>query len=98
MFFTRWSSSFSIVGLQTGRPGFDPWQKQSIFPLASVSRPALTPTQPSIQRIPGVLSLGVKRERGVKLTTSPHLVKGKAVPLHAMEALGGRGGIAPTHS
>jgi hypothetical protein len=25
-------------------------------------------------------------------------VKGKAVPLHAMEALWGRGGIAPTHS
>jgi hypothetical protein len=25
-------------------------------------------------------------------------LKGKAVPLHAMEALGGRGGIAPTHS
>jgi hypothetical protein len=25
-------------------------------------------------------------------------VKGKAVPLHAMEALGRRGGIAPTHS
>jgi hypothetical protein len=25
-------------------------------------------------------------------------VKGKAVPLHAMKALGGRGGIAPTHS
>jgi hypothetical protein len=24
--------------------------------------------------------------------------KGKAVPLHAMEALGGRVGIAPTHS
>jgi hypothetical protein len=24
--------------------------------------------------------------------------KGKAVPLHAMEALGGRGSIAPTHS
>jgi hypothetical protein len=24
--------------------------------------------------------------------------KGKAVPQHAMEALGGRGGIAPTHS
>jgi hypothetical protein len=24
--------------------------------------------------------------------------KGKAVPLHALEALGGRGGIAPTHS
>jgi hypothetical protein len=25
-------------------------------------------------------------------------VKGKAVPLHAMEAHGGRGGIAPTHT
>jgi hypothetical protein len=25
-------------------------------------------------------------------------VKSKAVPLHAMEALEGRGGIAPTHS
>jgi hypothetical protein len=24
--------------------------------------------------------------------------RSKAVPLHAMEALGGRGGIAPTHS
>jgi hypothetical protein len=24
--------------------------------------------------------------------------KSKAVPLHAMKALGGRGGIAPTHS
>jgi hypothetical protein len=24
--------------------------------------------------------------------------KSKAVPLHAMEAVGGRGGIAPTHS
>jgi hypothetical protein len=27
-----------------------------------------------------------------------HLCKSKAVPLHAMKALGGRGGIAPTHS
>jgi hypothetical protein len=25
-------------------------------------------------------------------------VKSKAVPLHAMEALAGRGGIVPTHS
>jgi hypothetical protein len=29
---------------------------------------------------------------------STSISKGKAVPLHAMEALGGRGGIAPTHS
>jgi hypothetical protein len=26
------------------------------------------------------------------------LIKVKAVPLHAMKALGGRGSIAPTHS
>jgi hypothetical protein len=25
-------------------------------------------------------------------------LKGKVIPLHAMEAPGGRGGIAPTHS
>jgi hypothetical protein len=25
-------------------------------------------------------------------------VKGKMIPLHAMEAHGGRGGIAPTHT
>jgi hypothetical protein len=41
---------------------------------SSVSRPALGPTQPSIQCVPGVLSPGVKRGRGVMLTTHPHLV------------------------
>jgi hypothetical protein len=30
--------------------------------------------------------------------SAKNLIKGKAVPLHAMEALGERGGIAPTHS
>jgi hypothetical protein len=34
----------------------------------------------------------------VELRQMPQKAKGKAVPLHAMEALGGRGGIAPTHS
>jgi hypothetical protein len=29
---------------------------------------------------------------------SIHTTKSKAVPLHAMDVLGGRGGIAPTHS
>jgi hypothetical protein len=33
-------------GLQTGRPGFDPQQRQRIFLIASASRPALGPTQP----------------------------------------------------
>jgi hypothetical protein len=31
-------------------------------------------------------------------TRTSAVKKGKAVPLDAMEALGGRGGIAPTHS
>jgi hypothetical protein len=31
-----------------------------IFPIASVSRPALEPTQPPVQWVPGVLSPGVK--------------------------------------
>jgi hypothetical protein len=39
-----------------------------------VSRPALRPTQPPVQWVPGVLSPGVKRGRGVTLTTLPHLV------------------------
>jgi hypothetical protein len=41
------------------------------FPLTSVSRPALGPTQPPVQWVPGVLSPGVKRGRGVMLTTNP---------------------------
>jgi hypothetical protein len=36
----------------------------SIFPLSSVSRPALGPTQPPVQRVPGVLSPGVKVRPG----------------------------------
>jgi hypothetical protein len=40
----------------------------------SVSRPALGPTQPPVQWVPGVLSLGLKRGRGVTLTSHPHLV------------------------
>jgi hypothetical protein len=38
------------------------------------SRPALGPTQPPIQWVPGVLPPGVKRGWGVTLTTHPHLV------------------------
>jgi hypothetical protein len=45
-----------------------------IFPVASVSKPALGPTQPPVQWVPGVLSPGVKRGWGVTLTTHPHLI------------------------
>jgi hypothetical protein len=44
---------------------------------------------------------GGKAQPGRDADLSPHLVKqkkSKAVPLHAMEAREGRGGIAPTHS
>jgi hypothetical protein len=60
--------------LRTGRPGFDPRQRHKRFLPISVSRPALGPTQPPVQCVPGVLSPGVKRGRGVMLTTHPHLV------------------------
>jgi hypothetical protein len=62
------------TGWTTGWSGFDLRQGQRISPLASVSRPALGPTQPPVQWVSGILSLGVKRGRGVTLTTHPHLV------------------------
>jgi hypothetical protein len=60
--------------LQTGRPDFDPRQKQRISPLASVSRPALRPTQPAIQRVPGSFPPGINHGRSVTVTAHPHLV------------------------
>jgi hypothetical protein len=45
-----------------------------IFSVKSVSILALGPTQPPVQWVPGVLSLGGKRGRGVTLTTHPPLV------------------------
>jgi hypothetical protein len=40
----------------TGQSRFGPWQRQDDFPLTSVSRPALGPTQPPVQWVPEVLS------------------------------------------
>jgi hypothetical protein len=60
-------SSVSSVWLRTGRPGFDPRQRQ-IFILASASRPTLG------HRVPGALSPGARRGRVVTLTTHAHLM------------------------
>jgi hypothetical protein len=56
-----------------GRPEFDPRQRQRIFPVASVSRPALGPIQPPVQWVPGILSRGKERP-GRDADHSPHLV------------------------
>jgi hypothetical protein len=65
------------VWLRAGRLGdlsSIPGRGERIFPVSSVSRPALGPTQPPVQSVPGVLSPGLKRGRGVMLTTHSHLV------------------------
>jgi hypothetical protein len=72
-----WSSSGSIVsdyGLDDQAIGIRSPEEEKDFPLASVSRPALSPTQPPLQWVPGVLSQGLKRGWGVTLTTHPHLL------------------------
>jgi hypothetical protein len=48
-----------------------PADAKGFFPVASVSRQALGPTQPPVQWVPEVLSQGLKRGRGVTLITHP---------------------------
>jgi hypothetical protein len=57
-FLARFNNLFHSVWLQTGLSGFDPPQWQRIFPLTSMSRPALRPTQPPIQWVPGSIPRG----------------------------------------
>jgi hypothetical protein len=45
-----------VSWLQTGRPGFNPRQKQRIFTLASASRPAVGPTEPRVHGYRGSFS------------------------------------------
>jgi hypothetical protein len=69
-------SSVSSVWLRIWRPGDRgsiSGRGERIFPVTSVSRPALEPTQPPVQWIERVLSPGLKRGRGVTLTTHPYL-------------------------
>jgi hypothetical protein len=54
-----WHSSVSIVSdCRLDDRGSIPSRGKGFFPLASVSRPALRPTQPPIQWVPVVLSQG----------------------------------------
>jgi hypothetical protein len=67
-------SSGSIVsdyGLDDRAIGVRSRQGQRIFPLSSVSRPALGLSEPPVQWIPGVLSPGVKARPGRDADHSP---------------------------
>jgi hypothetical protein len=68
------SRIMSVYGLDDRAIEVQSPERRRIFPLASVSRPALGPTQPPVQWVPGILSPGIKHGRGVNLTTHPHLV------------------------
>jgi hypothetical protein len=52
----RWATDWTI-----GIPGFNSWRGLGISLFTTASRTALGPTQPPIQRVPGALSLRVKR-------------------------------------
>jgi hypothetical protein len=70
-----WGSSVSVVSHYTLDERCSIRGKgKGFFPLASVSRPAIRPTQTPIQWVPGGRFLGVKRSLYVTLTTHPHLV------------------------
>jgi hypothetical protein len=67
---------------RAGRPGDRgsiPGRSKRIFPVASVFKPALGPTQPPVQWVPGVyfpgvFFPGVKHGLDVTLATHPQLV------------------------
>jgi hypothetical protein len=64
----------SDYGLDDRAIGVRSRQGQMIFPLSSVPRPALGPTQPPVQWVTGVLSPGVKARPGRDADHSLHLV------------------------
>jgi hypothetical protein len=71
-------SSVSLVsdyGLDDRQSRFDPRQKQRIFPLASVSTPALGPTYSPVQWVLGSFPRGGKVRPRRDADHSPHLVQ-----------------------
>jgi len=64
-------SIVSDYGLDDRAIGFDPRQGQRIFPLASLSRPALGPTKPPVQWVPGGPFSGGKARPGRDADHSP---------------------------
>jgi hypothetical protein len=60
-------------GLRAGQSVFDSRQREENFLFSTASRPALRPTQTTIQWSPGALSLGLSG-KDVKLTTHLQLV------------------------
>jgi hypothetical protein len=58
---SRGSSVSIVTQLRSGRPEFFSRQGQEIFLSTTASRPALGPTQSSIQWVPASFSPGVKR-------------------------------------
>jgi hypothetical protein len=61
----------SDYGLDDRAIGVRSPAEQRIFPLSSVSRPALGLTQPPVQWVPGVLSPGAKARLGRDADHSP---------------------------
>jgi hypothetical protein len=55
----------------SGDRGSIPGRGERIFPLTSVSRPVLGPTQPPVQLVPGVVSPRVKARPGRDADHSP---------------------------
>jgi hypothetical protein len=106
LYIVNWGISISIVSdYRLDDRSSIPGRGETIFPLASVSRLALMPTQLSIQWVPEVLSQWIKRGRGVMLTTHPILCRGQEwiaaispLPLSAFMASSGTAYILHTTS
>jgi hypothetical protein len=74
--------------------GFEFRLGMGIFLFTTVSRPALEPTQPTIQWVPGALFLGVKqpgREANHSPTSSAEVKKGVVLHLHSSNTPAWRG-------